>query len=67
MRDLASIDLRYFLGFQSAVNRIGPEAFALPTSHCALRTSLLGMTFLSRLDGFEINGDKLILRGGPAR
>lgn len=39
---------------------------ALVSAPGALRTSLLGMTFLSRLDGFEINGDKLILRG-PAR
>lgn len=28
-----------------------------------LRTSLLGMSFLSRLDGFEFRGDRLIMRG----
>ncbi len=39
---------------------------ALVSAPGALRTSLLGMTFLSRLDGFEIKGDRLILRG-PAR
>ncbi|WP_127089393.1 TIGR02281 family clan AA aspartic protease [Aquabacter cavernae] len=39
---------------------------ALVSAPGALRTSLLGMTFLSRLAGFQIDGDKLILRG-PAR
>lgn len=39
---------------------------ALVSAPGALRTNLLGMSFLSRLDGFEINGDKLILRG-PGR
>jgi aspartyl protease family protein len=28
-----------------------------------LRLSLLGMTFLDRLDGWEVRGDKLVLRG----
>lgn len=36
---------------------------ALVSPEGALRTSLLGMSFLSRLDGFEISGDRLILRG----
>lgn len=39
---------------------------ALVAAPGALRTNLLGMSFLSRLDGFQIDGDKLILRG-PAR
>lgn len=39
---------------------------ALVSPPGALRRSLLGMTFLSRLQGFEIVGDRLILRE-PAR
>ena len=31
-----------------------------------LRQSLLGMTFLSRLDGFEFRGDRLVMRGAAA-
>lgn len=42
------------------------DVSALVSPPGALRTSLLGMTFLSRLQGFEIVGDRLILRG-PAR
>jgi aspartyl protease family protein len=30
-----------------------------------LRTSLLGMTFLNRLQSWEVNGDRLLLRGFP--
>jgi aspartyl protease family protein len=30
-----------------------------------LRTSLLGMTFLNRLQGWDVRGDKLVLRGFP--
>ena len=30
-----------------------------------LRTSLLGMSFLNRLDSWEVRGDKLIMRGRP--
>ena len=37
---------------------------ALVSPAGALRTSLLGMSFLSRLDGFEFRGDKLVMRGG---
>lgn len=33
----------------------------------ALRTSLLGLSFLSRLDAFEFTGDQLVLRGPSAR
>ncbi|TCT04597.1 TIGR02281 family clan AA aspartic protease [Aquabacter spiritensis] len=39
---------------------------ALVAAPGALRGSLLGMSFLSRLEGFEVRGDRLILRG-PAR
>lgn len=42
------------------------DVSALVSPPGLLRTSLLGMTFLSRLQGFEIVGDRLILRG-PAR
>ena len=30
-----------------------------------LRTNLLGMTFLNRLESWEVRGDKLLLRGQP--
>ena len=30
-----------------------------------LRTSLLGMSFLNRLQSWQVNGDRLILRGYP--
>ena len=30
-----------------------------------LRTSLLGMSFLNRLESWEVRGDKLIMRGYP--
>ncbi|MCA0424834.1 MAG: TIGR02281 family clan AA aspartic protease [Proteobacteria bacterium] len=36
---------------------------ALVAREGALRTSLLGHTFLNRLDSYEVRGDKLILRG----
>ncbi|MGE4372768.1 MAG: TIGR02281 family clan AA aspartic protease [Xanthobacter sp.] len=36
---------------------------ALVSPPGALRSSLLGMSFLRRLDGFEFRGDRLILRG----
>ena len=28
-----------------------------------LKTSLLGMSFLNRLDGWEVRGDRLVMRG----
>lgn len=37
---------------------------ALVSPAGALRTSLLGMSFLSRLDAFEFRGDRLVMRGG---
>jgi predicted aspartyl protease len=30
-----------------------------------LRTSLLGMSFLNRLRSWQVNGDRLMLRGYP--
>jgi aspartyl protease family protein len=39
---------------------------ALVSPPGVLRTSLLGMTFLSRLDGFEFRGDRLTMRGPKA-
>lgn len=39
---------------------------ALVAPEGMLRTSLLGMSFLSRLDRFEFRGDRLILRGPRA-
>jgi aspartyl protease family protein len=30
-----------------------------------LRSSLLGMTFLNRLESWEVRGDKLMMRGYP--
>ncbi|CUU41302.1 putative aspartyl protease [Blastochloris viridis] len=32
----------------------------------SLKTSLLGMTFLNRLDSYEVRGDRLVLRGRPS-
>jgi aspartyl protease family protein len=44
------------------VERAVPALIAQPGQ---LRTSLLGMSFLTRLQGWEVRGDKLILRGYP--
>ena len=30
-----------------------------------LRTNLLGMSFLNRLESWEVRGDKLVMRGYP--
>jgi len=38
---------------------------ALVTQAGQLRTSLLGMTFLNRLESWEVRGDKLMMRGYP--
>jgi aspartyl protease family protein len=38
---------------------------ALVASPGALRTSLLGMTFLNRLESWEVRGNRLLLRGYP--
>lgn len=39
---------------------------ALVSPPGALRSSLLGMSFLRRLEAFEFRGDRLVLRGAPA-
>ena len=44
------------------VERSVPALIAQPGQ---LRTSLLGMSFLNRLESWEVRGDKLILRGYP--
>jgi len=44
------------------VERSVPALIAQPGQ---LRTSLLGMSFLSRLESWEVRGDKLVLRGFP--
>jgi aspartyl protease family protein len=38
---------------------------ALVASPGVLRTSLLGMSFLNRLESWEVRGDRLLLRGYP--
>ncbi|MGZ3409684.1 MAG: TIGR02281 family clan AA aspartic protease [Xanthobacteraceae bacterium] len=38
---------------------------ALITQPGQLKTSLLGMSFLNRLQGWEVRGDKLVMRGYP--
>jgi aspartyl protease family protein len=42
------------------VERAIPALIAQPGT---LKTSLLGMSFLSRLEGFEVRGDKVVMRG----
>ena len=44
------------------VERAVPALIAQPGQ---LRSSLLGMTFLNRLESWEVRGDRLILRGYP--
>lgn len=44
------------------VERAVPALIAQPGQ---LRTSLLGMSFLNRLESFEVRGDKVLLRGFP--
>jgi aspartyl protease family protein len=46
----------------SIVERSVPALIAQPG---ALRTSLLGMSFLNRLESWEVRGDKLLLRAYP--
>jgi aspartyl protease family protein len=46
----------------SIVERAVPALIAPPGQ---LRTSLLGMSFLSRLQGWEVRGDKVTMRGTP--
>jgi aspartyl protease family protein len=44
----------------SIVERGVPALIAQPGQ---LRTSLLGMSFLNRLQGWEVRGDRLVMRG----
>ena len=46
----------------SIVERAVPALIAQPGQ---LKTSLLGMSFLNRLQSWEVRGDKLVLRGYP--
>jgi aspartyl protease family protein len=50
------------LAVGGVVERQVPALIAQPG---LLRTSLLGMTFLNRLESWEVRGDKLVLRGYP--
>lgn len=45
------------------VARKVPALVAEPGNN--LKVSLLGMTFLSRLDSFEVRGDRMVMRGRP--
>jgi aspartyl protease family protein len=38
---------------------------ALVTPPGQLKTSLLGMSFLNRLQGWEVRGERLLMRGAP--
>jgi aspartyl protease family protein len=44
------------------VERAVPALIAQPGQ---LKTSLLGMSFLARLQGWEVHGDRILLRGAP--
>ncbi len=50
------------VGVGGLVERSVPALIAQPGQ---LRTSLLGMSFLNRLESWEVRGDKLVLRGYP--
>jgi aspartyl protease family protein len=50
------------LAVGSIVERSIPALIAQPGQ---LRTSLLGMSFLNRLEGWEVRGDRLVMRGFP--
>jgi aspartyl protease family protein len=50
------------IGVGGIVERSVPALIAQPGQ---LRTSLLGMSFLNRLESWEVRGDKLIMRGYP--
>ena len=38
---------------------------ALVVQHGQMKTNLLGMSFLNRLESWEVRGDKLVMRGKP--
>jgi aspartyl protease family protein len=50
------------IGIGNIVERSVPALIAQPGQ---LRTSLLGMSFLNRLESWEVRGEKLIMRGYP--
>ena len=50
------------VGIGGIVERSVPALIAQPGQ---LRTNLLGMSFLNRLESWEVRGDKLIMRGYP--
>jgi aspartyl protease family protein len=50
------------IGVGSIVERSVPALIAQPGQ---LRSSLLGMSFLNRLESWEVRGEKLLLRGFP--
>lgn len=50
------------IGVGGLIERSVPALIAQPGQ---LRTSLLGMSFLDRLESWEVRGDKLIMRGYP--
>ena len=50
------------IGVGGLVERSVPALIAQPGQ---LRTSLLGMSFLNRLESWEVRGEKLIMRGYP--
>ena len=50
------------IGVGSIVERSVPALIAQPGQ---LRTSLLGMSFLGRLESWEVRGEKLLMRGYP--
>jgi aspartyl protease family protein len=50
------------IGVGGVIERSVPALIAQPGQ---LRTSLLGMSFLNRLESWEVRGDKLLLRGYP--
>jgi len=50
------------IGVGGIVERSVPALIAQPGQ---LRTSVLGMSFLNRLESWEVRGDKLIMRGYP--
>ena len=50
------------VGIGGLIERAVPALIAQPGQ---LRTNLLGMSFLNRLESWEVRGDKLIMRGYP--
>ena len=49
----------------SATVHVNASVPALVAQPGQLRSNLLGMSFLNRLESWEVRGDKLILRGYP--